>query len=204
MTYTAATPATATFDLRELAPRERNARVFSRFDALQPGEAMQLLIDHDAQTLRAEFASRRAAQFEWDVMDAGPSTWRVQGAPPVVGTAFCSSAAEWSRRRANAQMINAKRSSNLRRTPRPANRKTSGIRQTPRRWSRFRGTSKTSRSRVWIPMIAGARHAKVGAAVALGGGAPDCILQVQTLRGNVGDCRLQSRGRRTSQPRTGP
>jgi len=99
MTYTAATPATATFDLRELAPRERNARVFSRFDALQPGEAMQLLIDHDAQTLRAEFASRRAAQFEWDVMDAGPSTWRVQvtridaGAVASAGGSCCSGGA---------------------------------------------------------------------------------------------------------------
>ena len=73
MTYTAATPSTATLDLRELAPRERHARVFSRFDALQPGEAMQLLIDHDAQPLRAEFDSRRFAQFEWAVLDAGPS-----------------------------------------------------------------------------------------------------------------------------------
>ena len=78
MTYTAATPSTATLDLRELAPRERHARVFSRFDALQPGEAMQLLIDHDTQPLRAEFDSRRFAQFEWAVLDAGPSPMRVQ------------------------------------------------------------------------------------------------------------------------------
>jgi uncharacterized protein (DUF2249 family) len=99
MTYTTAAPTTATLDLRELAPRERHARVFSSFDALQPGEAMQLLIDHDAQPLRAEFESRRIAQFEWAVLDAGPSPWRVQvtriGAGPVAsaGDSCCSGGA---------------------------------------------------------------------------------------------------------------
>jgi uncharacterized protein (DUF2249 family) len=39
---------------------------------------MQLLIDHDAQPLRAELESRLAAQFEWAVLEAGPSLWRVQ------------------------------------------------------------------------------------------------------------------------------
>jgi uncharacterized protein (DUF2249 family) len=97
MTYTAATPTTATLDLRDLAPRERHARVFSRFDALQPGEAMQLLIDHDAQPLRAEFDSRRFAQFEWAVMDAGPSPWHVQitriAAVASAGDSCCSGGA---------------------------------------------------------------------------------------------------------------
>jgi uncharacterized protein (DUF2249 family) len=99
MTYTAAAPTTATLDLRELAPRERHARVFSRFDALQPGEAMQLLVDHDAQPLRAEFESRRIAQFEWTVLDAGPSPWRVQvtcigaGSVASAGDSCCSGGA---------------------------------------------------------------------------------------------------------------
>ena len=99
MTYTAATPTIATLDLRGLAPRERHVRVFSRFDALQPGEAMQLLIDHDAQPLRAEFDSRRFAQFEWTVLDAGPSPWRVQvtrlsaGAVGSAGDSCCSGGA---------------------------------------------------------------------------------------------------------------
>jgi uncharacterized protein (DUF2249 family) len=99
MTYKFATATTATLDLRELAPRERHARVFSRFDALQPREAMQLLIDHDAQPLRAEFESRRAAQFEWAALDAGPSLWRVQvtrigaGAAASAGDSCCAGGA---------------------------------------------------------------------------------------------------------------
>jgi uncharacterized protein (DUF2249 family) len=97
MTYTAAIPTTATLDLRKLAPREGHARVFSRFDGLQPGEAMQLLSDHDAQPLRAEFDSRRFAQFEWAVLDAGPSLWRVQvtriGAGVSAGDSCCSGGA---------------------------------------------------------------------------------------------------------------
>jgi uncharacterized protein (DUF2249 family) len=97
MTYTAAIPMAATLDLRGLGPRERHARVFSRFDALRPGEAMQLLIDHDAQPLRAEFDSRRFAQFEWNVLDAGPSPWRVQvtrvGAGVSAGDSCCSGGA---------------------------------------------------------------------------------------------------------------
>jgi uncharacterized protein (DUF2249 family) len=99
MTYTIASPATTPFDLRELAPRERHARVFSRFDALQSGEAMQVLIDHDAQPLRAEFDSRRFAQFEWAVLDAGPSLWHVQitrigaGTVASAGGSCCSGGA---------------------------------------------------------------------------------------------------------------
>ena len=99
MTYEFATPTTGSLDLRALAPRERQARVFSRFDALQPGETMQLLTDHDAQLLRAEFESRRANQFEWTVLDAGPSPWRGQvtrigaGSAASAGDSCCSGGA---------------------------------------------------------------------------------------------------------------
>jgi uncharacterized protein (DUF2249 family) len=97
MTFPSVTSTTAALDLRELAPRERHARVFSRFDALQPGEAMQLLGDHDALPLRAEFDSRRFAQFEWTVLDAGPSQWRVQvkriGGRASAGDDCCSGGA---------------------------------------------------------------------------------------------------------------
>ncbi len=99
MTFPSVTSTTAALDLRELAPRERHARAFSRFDALQPGEAMQLLIDHDAQPLRAEFDSRRFAKFEWAVLDAGPSPWRVQvtrvgaGVVASAGDSCCSGGA---------------------------------------------------------------------------------------------------------------
>ena len=107
MTSTIATPvdtpiATATampLDLRAIAPRARHAHVFSRFDALLPGQVLQLLNDHDPQPLRTEFARRCSGQFEWAVLQSGPALWRVQltrtGAKPApsASSSCCSGGA---------------------------------------------------------------------------------------------------------------
>jgi Uncharacterized conserved protein (DUF2249) len=45
-------------DQRAIAPRERHASAFSRFAALLPGQALQLLNDHDPQPLRTQFVRR--------------------------------------------------------------------------------------------------------------------------------------------------
>ena len=88
MTSTVAT-ATA-LDLREIEPRERHASVFSRFDALLPGQALQLLNDHDPQPLRTQFERRCFGQFIWTALQAGPAVWREQltriGAKPAAAT----------------------------------------------------------------------------------------------------------------------
>lgn len=65
-------------DIREVAPRERDALVFARFDALQRGQALQLVNDHDPQPLRYQFEDRAFGQFEWTCLEAGPELWRVQ------------------------------------------------------------------------------------------------------------------------------
>jgi len=75
-TFATATP--PAIDLRTITPRDRHAVVFGRFDALQPGQSLQLLNDHDPQPLRAELDDRAFGQFEWATLESGPAAWRVQ------------------------------------------------------------------------------------------------------------------------------
>jgi uncharacterized protein (DUF2249 family) len=78
MTSTLAYAVGDVLDLRAIAPRERHSMIFSRFDALQPGQSLQLLNDHDPQPLRSQFDDRSRGQFEWAALEAGPAVWRVQ------------------------------------------------------------------------------------------------------------------------------
>ena len=64
-------------DVREIAPRERHAFIFGRFDELLPGEALQLVNDHDPQPLRHQFEARSAGAFKWAYLQQGPDLWRV-------------------------------------------------------------------------------------------------------------------------------
>ena len=99
MTSTLAAAPVTTLDLREIAPRERHAMIFGRFDALQPGESLQLLNDHDPQPLRHQFDSRSFGQFEWAALEAGPALWRVRitrigaKASAAAGDSCCSGGA---------------------------------------------------------------------------------------------------------------
>ena len=93
---TLATATPAAIDLRTIAPRERHALVFGRFDALQAGQAMQLVNDHDPLPLRFQFDDRTPGQFEWTTLESGPAAWRVQitriGAPsPKAASDSCCS-----------------------------------------------------------------------------------------------------------------
>lgn len=70
--------APATVDLRTMAPRERHARVIGLADALPLGQSFQLLNDHDPQPLRYQLEDRSFGQFEWSVLESGPTVWRLQ------------------------------------------------------------------------------------------------------------------------------
>lgn len=78
MTSTLFHPRTDTLDLRVIAPRERHFLIFGRFAALAPGQALQLVNDHDPRPLRHQFDERFGGQFEWTALEAGPTVWRVQ------------------------------------------------------------------------------------------------------------------------------
>ena len=70
-------PATPLIDVRTIAPRERHPLIFSTFDALQPGQALELVNDHDPKPLYYQFNAELPGQFEWTYLERGPETWRV-------------------------------------------------------------------------------------------------------------------------------
>jgi uncharacterized protein (DUF2249 family) len=78
MTSTLAQPVADILDLREIAPSERHAMIFGRFDALQLGQSLQILNDHNPQPLRYQFDGRSYGQFEWSALETGPTVWSVQ------------------------------------------------------------------------------------------------------------------------------
>ena len=98
MTTALVAPAT-TIDLRPIAPRERHALILAQFDALQPGQALELVNDHDPQALRVQFEDRAFGQYDWSHVETGPASWRVRiakiGAKPRsdVGDSCCSGGA---------------------------------------------------------------------------------------------------------------
>lgn len=70
--------ATITIDVRAITPRERHALIVTRFDALQPGQSLLLVNDHDPLPLQAQLELEGALRFSWDYLEAGPEVWRVQ------------------------------------------------------------------------------------------------------------------------------
>ena len=78
-----ATATILTVDLRDIAPRERHPLVFSTFKSLLPGEAMQLVNDHNPQPLLGQFESGLFGAFQWSVVEGGPELWRVQIGKPL-------------------------------------------------------------------------------------------------------------------------
>ncbi len=71
-------PVVTTIDVREIVPFERHPLIFGRFNALQPGEALQLVNDHDPRPLFNQFQAVTAGRFTWDYLESGPAVWRVR------------------------------------------------------------------------------------------------------------------------------
>lgn len=71
------TASPSTVDVRTVAPRDRHPLIFSTFRALRPGEAMELVNDHDPRPLYYQFQAEMPGSFTWDYLEQGPATWRV-------------------------------------------------------------------------------------------------------------------------------
>lgn len=56
---------------------ERRTTIFNAFDDLKPGEKMQLINDHNPTMLYEKFTEDRVNQFEWELLEDGPETWRI-------------------------------------------------------------------------------------------------------------------------------
>jgi uncharacterized protein (DUF2249 family) len=65
-------------DVRTIIPRERHPLIFQTFDALKPGEAFELVNDHDPKPLYYQLQAERPGQLAWSYVEQGPAVWRVQ------------------------------------------------------------------------------------------------------------------------------
>lgn len=64
-------------DVRTIPPRERHPLIFQTFHALQPGEAFQIVNDHDPKPLFYQFRAEYPDAFDWKYAETGPEVWRV-------------------------------------------------------------------------------------------------------------------------------
>lgn len=66
-----------TLDVRALSPRERDERIFESIDALETGDTLRLVNDHDPVPLRYQLDATRPGQFRWQSVESGPEQWAV-------------------------------------------------------------------------------------------------------------------------------
>lgn len=71
------TPKTIELDIRPVPVPQKHPTIFSTFDALTVGDAMLLINDHDPRPLYYQFGFERTGQFDWEYLEQGPVTWRV-------------------------------------------------------------------------------------------------------------------------------
>ena len=65
-------------DVRTIVPRERHPLIFRTYGALKPGEAFELVNDHDPKPLYYQFQAEVGPQFDWQYLEQGPEVWRVR------------------------------------------------------------------------------------------------------------------------------
>ena len=68
----------AVIDARSVPPLERFPLIFSTFDSLVPGQAFELVNNHDPLPLYFKFRDVRKGLFDWQYVVAGPAQWRVR------------------------------------------------------------------------------------------------------------------------------
>ena len=62
-------------DLRQIPVWDRHERIFQEWDALQTGQTLRIINDHDPKPLFYEFRAERGGEFEWTPLERGPETW---------------------------------------------------------------------------------------------------------------------------------
>lgn len=68
---------TPVIDVRTIPPISRHATIFSMIDTLEPGDALEIVNDHDPVPLRHQLENREPGAFSWVYKETGP-LWRVE------------------------------------------------------------------------------------------------------------------------------
>jgi len=71
------TATATTLDVRVLPCEQRRELIFSTFDGLPAGGAMEILNDHDIKPLQGVFENLVPGKFAWEYLQKGPDLWRV-------------------------------------------------------------------------------------------------------------------------------
>ncbi len=74
----ASSPADEILDVRPFAPAQRHESIFAAYGALRAGSGFVLVNDHDPKPLRYQFEAEHAGEFTWEVLEEGPTVWRVR------------------------------------------------------------------------------------------------------------------------------
>ncbi len=74
---------TTVLDVRNVAPMYRHQQIFDTWQALKPGEAFELVNDHDPKPLYYQFQAEHAGEFTWNYKEQGPTAWRVEIGKPA-------------------------------------------------------------------------------------------------------------------------
>ncbi len=61
-----------------IEPKLKHSTIFKHFDALNEGEAFQILNDHDPRPLYYQLIGERGNIFTWTYLENGPQRWKVQ------------------------------------------------------------------------------------------------------------------------------
>jgi uncharacterized protein (DUF2249 family) len=65
-------------DVRPVEPKYRFDTIMGVYDALEAGEAMELIVDHNPECMYYTLlATHGAAAFGFEYLENGPETWRV-------------------------------------------------------------------------------------------------------------------------------
>jgi uncharacterized protein (DUF2249 family) len=64
-------------DARQYAPKDKRKAIDRTFEALNPGEKMELINDYDPKPLYHLFNSEIPNKFSWEYLEEGPEVWRV-------------------------------------------------------------------------------------------------------------------------------
>lgn len=72
-------------DVGTVDPSERHSMVFDTFARLSPGQALELVSDHNPEPLLEEFAAELPDGFWWQCGKGRPDLWRVLIGKPATG-----------------------------------------------------------------------------------------------------------------------
>jgi len=64
-------------DVRTLPHGARHEIIFSKLDALAPGQAPVIVNDHDPKPLKYQTSALWPDRFDWSYLESGPEVWRV-------------------------------------------------------------------------------------------------------------------------------